>query len=125
MRARGNPECQRALVYIEAERVIGIYGMGLTQHVRGFQNITGLCLNRIEHGFPQESLGRMGPEVGRAAGRGNRRMARTYGKLNAPGAQLYRVVKEAIFGGPRYPVFDPDTQRLALCGKGVGRLSIT
>ena len=26
-----------AQVYVEAERVIGIYGMGLTQHVHGFR----------------------------------------------------------------------------------------
>ena len=28
-----------AQVYVEADRVIGIYGMGLTQHVHGFENI--------------------------------------------------------------------------------------
>ena len=28
-----------AQVYVEADRVIGIYGMGLTQHVHGFENV--------------------------------------------------------------------------------------
>ena len=31
-----------AQVYVEAERVIGIYGMGLTQHVHGFENVAML-----------------------------------------------------------------------------------
>ena len=46
-RARIRPDARRrieaaAQVYVEAERVIGIYGMGLTQHVHGFDNVAML-----------------------------------------------------------------------------------
>ena len=49
-------------VYVEAERVIGVYGMGLTQHVHGFENIAMLVNLLLMRGH----IGRTG--AGRASG---------------------------------------------------------
>lgn len=56
-----------AQVYVEADRVIGIYGMGLTQHVHGFENVAMLVNMLLLKG----NIGRDGTGISPVRGHSN------------------------------------------------------
>ena len=64
-----------ARVYMDAEKVIGIYGMGLTQHVHGFENI-GLLTNFL---LLRGNIGRQGAGMSPVRGHSNVQGQRTVG----------------------------------------------
>ncbi|WP_420606442.1 FdhF/YdeP family oxidoreductase [Novosphingopyxis sp.] len=64
-----------ARVYMDAEKVIGIYGMGLTQHVHGFENI-GLLTNFL---LLRGNIGRPGAGMSPVRGHSNVQGQRTVG----------------------------------------------
>lgn len=85
-----------AQVYAGADRVIGIYGMGLTQHVHGFDNI-GLLLNLL---MMKGNIGREGAGISPIRGHSNVQGQRTVGISEKPElVPLDRIA--ALFG------FDP------------------
>ena len=67
-------------VYVHAERVIGIFGMGLTQHVHGFENIATLVNLLLMRG----NLGRQGAGVSPVRGHSNVQGQRTVGISEKP-----------------------------------------
>ncbi|GGB55179.1 FdhF/YdeP family oxidoreductase [Blastomonas aquatica] len=67
-------------VYVEAERVIGIYGMGLTQHVHGFENIAMLLNLLLMRGH----IGRPGAGICPVRGHSNVQGQRTVGIAEKP-----------------------------------------
>jgi molybdopterin-dependent oxidoreductase alpha subunit len=69
-----------AQVYVEAERVIGIFGMGLTQHVHGFQNIA-MLLNML---LLKGNIGREGTGISPVRGHSNVQGQRTVGISEKP-----------------------------------------
>ena len=69
-----------AQVYVEAERVIGIFGMGLTQHVHGFENVTMLVNLLLLKG----NIGREGTGVSPIRGHSNVQGQRTVGISEKP-----------------------------------------
>ena len=70
------PELERAGdVYVEAENVIGIYGMGLTQHVHGSQSI-GMLVNLL---LLSGNIGRKGAGCSPIRGHSNVQGQRTVG----------------------------------------------
>lgn len=71
---------QAGQVYVEAERVIGIYGMGLTQHVHGFDNIAMLVNLLLLKG----NIGRDGAGVSPVRGHSNVQGQRTVGISEKP-----------------------------------------
>jgi molybdopterin-dependent oxidoreductase alpha subunit len=71
---------QAADVYAEAERVIGVYGMGLTQHARGFDNVTMLVNLLLLRG----NIGREGTGVSPIRGHSNVQGQRTVGISEKP-----------------------------------------
>ena len=77
--ARGAIE-EAAQVYIQAERAIGIYGMGLTQHVHGFQNVALLVNLMLLRG----NIGREGAGVSPIRGHSNVQGQRTVGISEKP-----------------------------------------
>ncbi|WP_187335069.1 FdhF/YdeP family oxidoreductase [Novosphingopyxis iocasae] len=64
-----------ARVYMDAEKVIGIYGMGLTQHVHGFENIALLTNFLLLRG----NIGRPGAGMSPVRGHSNVQGQRTVG----------------------------------------------
>ena len=62
-------------IYISAERAIGIYGMGLTQHVNGWLNIGMLCNLLLMRG----NVGRLGTGCSPVRGHSNVQGQRTVG----------------------------------------------
>jgi molybdopterin-dependent oxidoreductase alpha subunit len=69
-----------ANVYIDAERVIGVYGMGLTQHVHGTQSI-GVLVNLL---LLRGNIGRKGAGVSPVRGHSNVQGQRTVGISEKP-----------------------------------------
>ncbi|HTL31151.1 MAG TPA: FdhF/YdeP family oxidoreductase, partial [Tepidisphaeraceae bacterium] len=82
-----------AEVYIEAQNVIGIYGMGLTQHVHGFENIA-MFVNLL---LMKGNIGREGAGISPVRGHSNVQGQRTVGISEKP--ELVPLDKlKAIFG---------------------------
>ncbi len=67
-------------VYIAAERVIGVYGMGLTQHVHGSQSI-GMLVNLM---LMRGNIGRQGAGMSPVRGHSNVQGQRTVGISEKP-----------------------------------------
>lgn len=67
-------------VYAAAERAIGVYGMGLTQHARGFDNVTMLVNLLLLRG----NVGREGAGVSPIRGHSNVQGQRTVGISEKP-----------------------------------------
>jgi molybdopterin-dependent oxidoreductase alpha subunit len=67
-------------VYVEAERVIGIYGMGLTQQVHGFDNIA-MFVNLL---LMKGNIGRDGTGISPVRGHSNVQGQRTVGISEKP-----------------------------------------
>jgi molybdopterin-dependent oxidoreductase alpha subunit len=77
----GREDLNRAAdVYIAAERVIGVYGMGLTQHVHGSQGI-GMLVNLL---LMRGNIGREGAGVSPVRGHSNVQGQRTVGISEKP-----------------------------------------
>jgi molybdopterin-dependent oxidoreductase alpha subunit len=77
--ARANLEAA-ADVYVAADRVIGVYGMGLTQHVHGTQSI-GLLVNLM---LMRGNIGRQGAGMSPVRGHSNVQGQRTVGISEKP-----------------------------------------
>lgn len=87
-----------AQVYVEAERVIGIYGMGLTQHVHGFENIT-MFVNLL---LLRGNIGRDGTGISPVRGHSNVQGQRTVGISEKPElVPLDRLATQFGFEPPR------------------------
>jgi molybdopterin-dependent oxidoreductase alpha subunit len=87
-----------AQVYVEAERVIGIYGMGLTQHVHGFQNVT-MFVNML---LLKGNIGREGTGISPVRGHSNVQGQRTVGIADKPElVPLDKLAKQFGFEPPR------------------------
>ena len=67
-------------VYAKAERVIGVYGMGLTQHVHGTQSI-GMLVNLL---LMRGNMGRQGAGISPVRGHSNVQGQRTVGISEKP-----------------------------------------
>jgi molybdopterin-dependent oxidoreductase alpha subunit len=83
-------------VYVQAHNVIGIYGMGLTQHVHGFENIT-MYVNLL---LMKGNIGRDGSGISPVRGHSNVQGQRTVGISEKPELVPLDRLKE-LFG------FDP------------------
>ncbi len=66
---------EAAAIYLGAKNVIGIYGMGLTQHVNGWLNLGMLCNMLLMRG----NMGRLGAGVSPVRGHSNVQGQRTVG----------------------------------------------
>ena len=87
-----------AQVYVEAERVIGIYGMGLTQHVHGFENVT-MFVNML---LLKGNIGREGTGISPVRGHSNVQGQRTVGIADKPElVPLDKLAKQFGFEPPR------------------------
>lgn len=85
-------------VYIESERVIGVYGMGLTQHVHGFENIAMLVNLLLMRG----NIGRPGAGICPVRGHSNVQGQRTVGISEKPElVPLDRLAEMFDFDPPR------------------------
>ncbi len=91
---------QAAQIYVEAERVIGIYGMGLTQHVHGFDNIAMLVNLLLLKG----NIGRDGAGISPVRGHSNVQGQRTVGISEKPELVPTDKLRE-LFG------FDPPQEK--------------
>jgi molybdopterin-dependent oxidoreductase alpha subunit len=67
-------------VYIGAERAIGIFGMGLTQHVHGFENVASVVNLLLLKG----NIGRQGAGISPVRGHSNVQGQRTVGITEKP-----------------------------------------
>jgi len=89
---------QAASVYAEAKRVIGVYGMGLTQHVHGSQAI-GTLLNLL---LLRGNIGREGAGICPVRGHSNVQGQRTVGISEKPElVPLDRLAELFDFNPPR------------------------
>lgn len=87
-----------AQVYVESDRVIGIYGMGLTQHIHGFENV-GMLLNML---LLKGNIGRDGTGISPVRGHSNVQGQRTVGITEkADGVPLDRYAAQFGFEPPR------------------------
>ncbi len=87
-----------AQVYVEAERVIGVYGMGLTQHVHGFQSVA-LFVNLL---LLKGNIGREGTGISPVRGHSNVQGQRTVGISEKPElVPLDRIAGQFGFEPPR------------------------
>ena len=87
-----------AQVYVEADRVIGIYGMGLTQHVHGFDNIA-MLLNML---LLKGNIGRDGTGLSPVRGHSNVQGQRTVGISEKPElVPLDKLAKQFGFEPPQ------------------------
>jgi molybdopterin-dependent oxidoreductase alpha subunit len=87
-----------AQVYVEADRVIVIYGMGLTQHVHGFDNIA-MLLNML---LLKGNVGRDGTGLSPVRGHSNVQGQRTVGISEKPElVPLDKLAKQFGFEPPR------------------------
>lgn len=87
-----------AQVYVEADRVIGIFGMGLTQHVHGFQNVTMFVNMMLLRG----NIGRDGTGISPVRGHSNVQGQRTVGIADKPElVPLDMLAKQFGFDPPR------------------------
>jgi molybdopterin-dependent oxidoreductase alpha subunit len=85
-------------VYVEAERVIGVYGMGLTQHVHGFENIAMLINLLLMRGH----IGRPGAGICPVRGHSNVQGQRTVGMSEKPElVPLDKFAEQFGFDPPR------------------------
>ncbi len=87
-------------VYCEAENVIGIYGMGVTQHVKGSQTI-GMLVNLL---LLRGNIGREGAGISPVRGHSNVQGQRTVGISEKPELVPYDALKK-LFG------FDPPPKK--------------
>ena len=87
---------EAAQVYVEADKSIGIYGMGLTQHVHGFDNIAAFVNLLLMKG----NIGRDGTGISPVRGHSNVQGQRTVGITEKPELVPMDRLKE-LFG------FDP------------------
>ncbi|MHA6720318.1 FdhF/YdeP family oxidoreductase [Sphingomonas sp. RS6] len=89
---------EAANIYIRAERSIGIWGMGLTQHVRGFDNVASVVNLMLLRG----NLGRLGAGVSPVRGHSNVQGQRTVGIAENPAlVPLDRLAEQYAFDPPR------------------------
>ncbi|TNC12692.1 FdhF/YdeP family oxidoreductase [Methylobacterium terricola] len=87
-----------AQVYVEADRVIGIYGMGLTQHMHGFENVA-LFVNLL---LLKGNIGRDGTGISPVRGHSNVQGQRTVGITEKPElVPLDRYAEQFGFAPPR------------------------
>ena len=87
-----------AQVYVEADRVIGIYGMGLTQHFHGFDNIA-MLLNML---LLKGNIGRDGTGLSPVRGHSNVQGQRTVGISEKPElVPLDKLAKQFGFEPPQ------------------------
>lgn len=85
-------------VYVDAERVIGVYGMGLTQHVHGFENIA-MLLNLL---LMRGNIGRAGAGICPVRGHSNVQGQRTVGISEKPElVPLDKIAAQFGFDPPR------------------------
>jgi molybdopterin-dependent oxidoreductase alpha subunit len=85
-------------VYVEAKNVIGVYGMGLTQHVHGSQSI-GMLVNLL---LLQGNIGRPGAGVAPVRGHSNVQGQRSVGISEKPElVPLDRLAEMFSFEPPR------------------------
>ena len=84
--------------YIRASRVIGIYGMGLTQHRRGVENVQMVCNLLLLKG----NIGKLGAGICPVRGHSNVQGQRTVGITEKPElAPLDKLEKRYGFKAPR------------------------
>ena len=89
---------EAAQVYVEAERVIGIYGMGLTQHMHGFENVAAFVNLLLLKG----NIGREGAGISPVRGHSNVQGQRTVGITEKPElAPLDTIARQFGFDPPR------------------------
>ena len=89
---------EAAQVYVEAERVIGVYGMGLTQQVHGFDNIT-MFVNLL---LMRGNMGREGAGICPVRGHSNVQGQRTVGISEKPElVPLDKLARMFAFDPPR------------------------
>ena len=94
---RGDLE-EVARMYAEAERTIGVYGMGLTQHVHGFQNLALLTALLLLKG----NIGREGAGISPVRGHSNVQGQRTVGISEKPElVPLDKLAEQFGFEPPR------------------------
>ncbi|MBO1076242.1 FdhF/YdeP family oxidoreductase [Roseomonas marmotae] len=87
-----------AQVYVEADRVTAFYGMGLTQHVHGFENVAMLVNMLLLKG----NIGRDGTGISPVRGHSNVQGQRTVGIAEKPElVPLDRLAKQFNFKPPR------------------------
>jgi len=95
-------------VYLAAERVIGVYGMGLTQHVHGFENIAMLVNLLLMRGH----IGRPGAGICPVRGHSNVQGQRTVGIAEKPElVPLDKLAEQFGFDPPR----EPGMNTVAVC----------
>lgn len=99
---------QAARVYLSAERVIGVYGMGLTQHVHGFENVAMLVNLLLLRGH----IGRQGAGICPVRGHSNVQGQRTVGISEKPElVPLDKLAEQFDFDPPR----DHGMNTVAVC----------
>ena len=91
---------EAAQIYVEAERVIGIYGMGLTQHMHGFENVA-MFVNFL---LLKGNIGREGTGISPVRGHSNVQGQRTVGITEKPELAPLDKIAE-LFG------FDPPPEK--------------
>ncbi|WP_299816324.1 FdhF/YdeP family oxidoreductase [uncultured Jannaschia sp.] len=85
-------------VYLNARKVIGIYGMGLTQHVHGWQNL-GMLVNLL---MLRGNIGRPGTGISPVRGHSNVQGQRTVGIAEKPKLVPLDKMEEMFgFSAPR------------------------
>ncbi|KQU00040.1 formate dehydrogenase [Methylobacterium sp. Leaf469] len=88
-----------AEVYVKADRVIGIYGMGLTQHRNGFENVA-LFVNLL---LLKGNIGRDGAGISPVRGHSNVQGQRTVGISEKPElVPLDKLAEQFGFEPPRH-----------------------
>ncbi|PNP96242.1 FdhF/YdeP family oxidoreductase [Sphingobium sp. SA916] len=89
---------QAAQIYIDAPRSIAMYGMGLTQHVHGFENLAALTNLWLLKG----NIGRDGTGISPVRGHSNVQGQRTVGISEKPElVPLDRIARQYGFEPPR------------------------
>ena len=89
---------QAADIYVDAKQVIGVYGMGLTQHVHGSQSI-GMLVNLL---LLRGNIGRQGAGISPVRGHSNVQGQRTVGISEKPElVPLDRLAEMFEFEPPR------------------------
>lgn len=84
---------EAAEIYIQAKNVIGIYGMGLTQHVDGWLNLGMFCNLLLMRG----NIGRLGAGMSPVRGHSNVQGQRTVG-VGEKSSQMAPDKLRALFG---------------------------
>ncbi|GAY24211.1 FdhF/YdeP family oxidoreductase [Sphingobium fuliginis] len=89
---------QAAQIYIDAPRSIAMYGMGLTQHVHGFENLAALT----NLWLLKSNIGRDGTGISPVRGHSNVQGQRTVGISEKPElVPLDRIARQYGFDPPR------------------------